>query len=146
MIFDNSAVQPRRLVLAVLAGLAVSAVLASAALRTRAQGALEFTPLKKKRTPALPLGLSLEDIRIRLPDGGGEMPALRVTRAVGPAADAGLQAGDVLIELNGKPVVGVTDFWEQAALADWRLHLRGLRDGKTLSFRLNGSAINERPR
>ena len=141
MRFDNLVLLPRRSLLAVLVGAVVSVLLATA-LPTAV--AWDTTPQKKaavKHAPTSPLGLSLEDTRTRLPDAGGDAPALLVTRAVGPAADAGLQAGDLVIELNGKPIVGVTDFWEQHAAANGYLRLRVLRDGKTLLIRLNGSPI-----
>jgi serine protease Do len=109
----------------------------------RAQGAAEQKKQPaKKRNPASPLGLSLEQTRVTLPEGGEPVAGLLVTRAVGSTFEAGLQAGDVLIELNGKPVTTVTEFWDRAAAAEWRLQLRALRDGKKVSFTLNGAGGN----
>lgn len=142
---DHPVVQRRRFLVAA-SWLSVAAMLASAPLTVLAQGTPERKPPAKKRTPAHPLGLSLEEVPTSQPEGRGSAPGLLVTRAVGTAAEAGLQAGDVVIELNGKPVTTVTDFWDRAAAAEWRLQLRASRNGKALSFTLSDPVGNQRPR
>lgn len=138
MTFDDPLAPTRRRVATAMILLSTAALL-PVALTAHAQGTSEQKKPAKKRNPSGPLGLTLEQTQVTLPEGGEPAPGLLVTRAVGSAYEAGLQAGDVLIALNGKPVTTVTEFWDQAAAADWRLQLRALRDGKKFSFTLNGS-------
>ena len=86
-------------------------------------------PPMDSRTPAL--GINAEDLSGQLgtyfgaPDGTGIL--IREVRSGTAAAKAGLQAGDVIIKVDGKPV---------RTLADLRVVLRDKSDQKTLALRI----------
>src|SRR5580658_1206421 len=84
-------------------------------------------PPVDSRTPAL--GINAEDLSGQLgsyfgaPDGTGVL--IREVRSGTAAAKAGLQAGDVIIKVDGKPV---------RTLAELRAGLRGKSDQKTVAL------------
>jgi len=84
-------------------------------------------PSLDSRTPAL--GINAEDLSGQLgtyfgaPDGTGIL--IREVRSGTAAAKAGLQAGDVIVKLDGKPV---------RTLADLRVVLRDKSDQKTVAL------------
>jgi len=86
-------------------------------------------PPMDSRTPAL--GINAEDLSGQLgtyfgaPDGTGIL--IREIRPGTAAAKAGLQAGDVIIKVDGKPV---------RTLADLRVVLRDKSDQKTVALRI----------
>jgi serine protease Do len=77
------------------------------------------------------LGLSL---RPQMPDErrGNGNTALVVEQVSGPAANAGVQPGDLLLAVNGRPAASVEQVRELVAQADKAVALLLQRDGETL--------------
>jgi predicted metalloprotease with PDZ domain len=117
--------QRRRLIASALAAAVCVPLLAPA------QPATESKKPAPRRTPTAPLGLSFEEPAETPP---GSPTGLKVARAVGPAADAGLLAGDVIVAQNGAAVTTVAAFWDRAAAAGWRMQLRVVRAGRPLEY------------
>ena len=102
-----------------------------------------------KETPAAQSGLATGDlvVAVRDPEGQGDpggprpstgSPAVAAVVPKGPAETAGLQIGDVLMEIDGRPVLTL-DAARKALLAvalDKPLPLSVKRDEERLSFTL----------
>ena len=91
----------------------IRAIIRAEIQRAQGKAPTEPTPDKPKPAPAAParkvyLGISAGDLtdaeRKALGVGGG----IKVADVRGPAATAGVKAGDILLELDGKPVTEET--------------------------------------
>lgn len=83
-----------------------------------------------------PLGLRVVDLG---PDAAGALSVaggVRVVHSTGLAWVSGLRAGDVIVEVDGRPVLDTGTFWDRVAGAAWRPTLRVLRRGASLSLRI----------
>jgi S1-C subfamily serine protease len=71
----------------------------------RAQGKTPATPAPEpKSARKVYLGISADDLTEADRKALGTATAIRVAGVRGPAKDAGIQPGDLLVELDGKPV------------------------------------------
>lgn len=75
--------------------------------------------MRRAGTPQVGIGVVLA------PDADGKGAKLAAVSPKGPAKDAGLQAGDVITSVNGKPVTDV---------AQTRAALAGLKEGQTVNI------------
>jgi len=99
------------------------------------------------------LGINLDDVKgpyarvFNLPEARGVI-VTNLADQQGPAAKAGLQAGDVIVELNNQPVINTQDFINRVASTSvgQTIQLTYLRDvGGKLERRNASAAVGERP-
>lgn len=62
-----------------------------------------------------------------------------VERAIGTAASAGVQAEDIILELDGSPVADAASFWQAAERANWKFRLTLKRGDTVLRMSLGGA-------
>lgn len=99
------------------------------------------------------LGINLDDVKgpyarvFNLPEARGVI-VTNLADQQGPAAKAGLQAGDVIIELNSQPVINTQDLINRvgSTAVGQTVQLTYLRDvGGKLERRTASAAVGERP-
>ncbi len=99
------------------------------------------------------LGINLDDVKgpyarvFNLPEARGVI-VTNLADQQGPAAKAGLQAGDVIVELNSQPVINVQDLINRvgSTAVGQTVQLTYLRDvGGKLEKRTASAAVGERP-
>ena len=78
------------------------------------------------------LGLALRALQPQEKREAGVDGGLLVEGAAGPAAMAGVQAGDLLIAINGKPITGIDQVREIVAKSDKSVALLIQRDGNKI--------------
>jgi len=100
------------------------------------------------------LGINLDDVKgpyarvYNLPEARGVI-VTNLADQQGPAAKAGLQAGDVIVELNSQPVINAQDLINRvgSTAVGQTVQLTYLRDvgGNKLERRTASAAVGERP-
>jgi S1-C subfamily serine protease len=91
---------------------------------------------QKPRPSPAPLGLRVAVVEPAQAQALGLAGGLSVVHATGAAEQRGLRVGDVITEVDGRPVADQTAFWDAMEAARWRPTLSVWRAGERLTIRL----------
>lgn len=100
---------------------------------------LEPARAVRPRPPPSPLGLRVAALDADAARARGVAGGVLVVHVIGQAYESGLRLDDVITGVNGQAVTGFEPFWDAVAAANWQPTLRVLREGRTLTIRIDAA-------